>query len=135
MFENYIQYDEQSSFIKLQGNDNYVTIHQQNLHILASEMYKLSKDLLSPPTRDILKLRSEQTYNLRQIFRFFTPRMNFVYHRTKGVSFLGPKIWDLIPNELKTMNNISAFKKAIKKYSCRLYKIHVSNVGFVRKKS
>ena len=135
MFENYIQYDEQSSFIKLQGKDNYVTIHQQNLHILASEMYKLSKDLLSPPTRDILKLRSEQTYNLRQIFRFFTPRVNFVYHRTKGVSFLGPKIWGLIPNELKTMNNLSAFKKAIKKYSCRLCKIHVSNVGFVRKKS
>ena len=39
---------------------------QRNLHILATEMYKVSKDLSPPLMRDIFKLRSEQTYNLTE---------------------------------------------------------------------
>ena len=52
------------------------------------------------------------------------------------VSFLGPVIWDLVPNELKDIGNLAAFKKAIKKWSpekcpCRLCKVYINNVGFI----
>ena len=90
--------------------------------------------------QDILKLRSEQAHNLRQSSQLVTPRVNSVYHGTEIVSFPGPKIWNLIPNELKSISHLAACEKAIKKWSqencpCRLYKIFVSNVDLVSKKS
>ena len=83
--------EKQSSFIKLLEKDNFVTIHQQNLQILATERYKVSKDLSLRLLRDISKLRSEPTYSLWQSSQFFTPTLVSVYRGTESVSFLGPK--------------------------------------------
>ena len=66
---------------------------------------------------DNFNLRGEQTYNLRKLSQFYRPKVNSVYKGTKSVTFLGPKIWDLVPNELKDIGNLAAFKKAIKKLS------------------
>ena len=79
---------------------------------------------------DIFKLRGEQTYNLRKLSQFYRPKVNSVYNGTESVS------WDLVPNELKDIGNLAAFKKAIKKWSpekcpCRLCKVYISNVGFI----
>ena len=35
---------------------------------------------------------------------------------TESLSYLGPKIWDLVRTELKELSSIGAFKKAIKKW-------------------
>ena len=37
-----------------------------------------------------------------------------MYHGNESDSFLGPKIWDLGSNGLKSINNLEAFKKTIK---------------------
>ena len=131
--------DKQSSFIKLLEKDNSVSIHQRNLQILAIEMFKVSNGLSPVLMNDIFKLRGEQTYNLRKLSQFYRPKVNSVDNGTESVSFLGPKIWDLVPNELKDIGNLAAFKKAIKKWSpekcpCRLCKNCIRNVGFILKK-
>ena len=128
--------DKQSSFIKLLVKDNSVSIHQRNLQILAIEMFKVSNGLSPVLMNDIFKLRGEQIYNLRKLSQFYRPKVNSVYNGTESVSFLGPIIWDLVPNELKDIGNLAAFKKAIKKWSpekcpCRLCKVYISNVGFI----
>ena len=127
---------KQSSFIKLLEKGNSVSIHQRNLQILAIEMFKVSNGLPPVLMNDIFKLRGEQTYNLRKLSEFYRPKVNSIYNGTESVSFLGPMIWDLVPNELKDIGNLSAFKKAIKKWSpekCpfRLCKVYISNVGFI----
>ena len=128
--------DKQSSFIKLLEKDNSVSTHQRNLQILAIEMFKVSNGLSPVLMNDIFKLRGEQTYNLRKLSQFYRPKVNSVYNGTESVSFLGPIIWDLVPNELKDIGNLAAFKKAIKKWSpekcpCRLCKVYISNVGII----
>ena len=125
--------DKQSSFIKLLEKDNSVSIHQRNLQILAIEMFKVSNGLSPVLMNDIFKLRGEQTYNLRKLSQFYRPKVNSIYNDTKRVPFLGPKIWDLVPNELKDIGNLAAFKKAIKmlspqKLPCSLCKDYV---GFI----
>ena len=65
----------------------------------------------------MFKLRGEQAHNLRKLSQFYRPKVNSVYKGTKSVTFLGPKIWDLVPNELKDIGNLAAFKKTIKKWS------------------
>ena len=111
--------DKQSSFIKLLEKDNSVSIHQRNLQILAIEMFKVGNRLPPVLMNDIAKLRGEQTYNLRKLFQFYRPKENSVYNDTESVSFLGPKIWDLVPNELKNIGNLAAFKKSNQKVITR----------------
>ena len=128
--------DKQSSFIKLLEKDNSVSIHQRNLQILAIKMLKVSNGLTPVLMNDIFKLRGEQTYNLRKLSQFYRLKVNSVYNGTESVSFLGPIIWDLVPNELKDIGKLVAFKKAMKKWSpekCprRLCKVYISNVGFI----
>lgn len=62
--ERVVYNDNQSSFMKLLEKYNFDTIHRQNLQILATERYKVNKELSLLLLRDIFKLRSEPTYSL-----------------------------------------------------------------------
>ena len=33
-----------------------------------------------------------------------------IYHKTEIISYLGPKIWDILPNDYKTIGNLDTFK-------------------------
>ena len=73
---------------------------------------------------------------LRLFLQLFTQRLNSVFRGYKSVSFLEPKLRDLLPNKLKIKSNLAAFKKAIKQWSLEKYpgslsKIYVSSVFFV----
>ena len=37
-------------------------------------------------------------------------RVTSVWHGTESVSYFGPKIWDLVPNEIKESESLNAFK-------------------------
>ena len=37
-----------------------------------------------------------------------------VYHGTESISYLGPKIWDILPEKLKNIDNLGHSKKEIK---------------------
>ena len=95
-------------------------------------MFKLSNGLSPVLKNDIFKLRGEQTYNLKKLSQFQRPKVNSVYNGTESVSFLESIIGELVPNGLKDIGNLAAFKKAIKKGSpekcpCRLCKVYISN--------
>ena len=55
-------------------------------------------------------------------------RVNSVWHGTESLSYLGPKIWDLVPNETKASESLNAFKFKIERWvpegcPCRICKI------------
>ena len=58
--------------------------------------------------------RNEHPYNPRYVSQFNTPSVNTVCHGTDSISFLRPKIWNLLPNELKNIQSLKAFKNRIK---------------------
>ena len=61
-----------------------------------------------------------------------------VYNGTESIAFLGPKIWDLIPEEVKQKESLNAFKDAkMQKWSpancpCRLCKKYLHGVGLLQ---
>ena len=64
-------------------------------------------------------------------------RVNYIWHSTESVSYLGPKIWDLVPNEIKESESLNAFKFKIKRWipeecPCRICKIYLGQVGFIK---
>ena len=108
--------DKQSSFNELLEKDGSVSIHMRNIQILATEMYKLINNLSSPTMNRVFKLNSDSRYNLRQILQFSRSLVKSVYHGTETVSYLGPKIWDILPDDYKTRQNLDTFKIEIKKW-------------------
>ena len=38
----------------------------------------------------------------------------WLYQGTESISYLGPKIWDILPEELNSIENLEHFKKEIK---------------------
>ena len=50
--------------------------------------------------------------------------------------FLGPKIWECLPKNLKNKESIESFKMAIKEwkpelYPCRLCKTYLQNISYL----
>ena len=75
-------------------------------------------------------------YNLRKNNTFERPQVDSVYHGTESLSFLGPKVWDLVPLEIKQLESLEFFKLKIKKWirfecPCRLCRTYIQQVGFV----
>ena len=82
--------------------------------------------------KDIFPI-NRNPYNLRQNSQFSRPRINTVYHRAESILNLGPKIWDLVPSNLKEISDLDKFKKAIKRWKPedwprRLCKVFVQKV-------
>ena len=103
--------DKQSSLNKLSEKDVSVSIHERNLNeALVTEMYKISNGLSRPLMKDIFPIK-RNPYNLRQNSQFSRPRIKTVYHGTESISNLGPKIWDLVPNNLKEISELDKFLK------------------------
>ena len=55
---------------------------------------------------------------------------------TDSLAYLVPKIWELVRNEMKNLESLTAFKTAIKKWKttncpCRLCKNYIPQVDFV----
>ena len=129
--------DKQSSFETLLEKDGSVSVHNQNLLILETEMYIIKNDLSPLIVTELFEQRIEQHCDLRKNFQqFIIPPIRTVYHGSESISFLGPKIWNILPDKLKNVNSIEAFKMQIKKWkpencSCRLCKVYVQNIGFV----
>ena len=104
-----------SSFRKLLEKDGSVTIYTRKLQTLATETFKVYKNLSPAIIADLFHVR-QNNYNLRHDSYFSIPNVKSVYHGTESLSNLGPRIWNLVPFKLKQIIDIYAFKKVIKKW-------------------
>ena len=127
--------DKTLSFEKLSEIDRSVPIHIKKRQILATEFFKESKNLAPTIFSEIFSKGSVQD-NLRHNSEFSVPNVKSTFHGTEILSYLGPKIWDLVPKELRELSRLSVFQKAIKKWKpqncpCRLSKKYIQNLGFI----
>ena len=127
--------DSYSSFEELLKKDNSVCIHHRNIQKLATEMYKVKNGISRDVIKEIFSVRDTQ-YNLRDQSEFLLPNPNTVNFGTESIRFLGPKIWNIIPDDIKNVSPLSVFKQKIKSWNpsncpCRLCKDYIQGVGFV----
>ena len=79
--------------------------------------------------------KRNNVYDIRNPSEFARRNVRSVFNGTESISFLGPKIWDIVPSELKQLETGNAFKREIKKWKpvncpCRLYRPYIQNSGF-----
>ena len=125
--------DYRSSFEYLLDRDKGVTIHLKNVRTLAIETFKVSENLSPQLVTEIFEKRNN-VYDLRNPSEFVRPRIQSVFNGEESISYLGPKIWDIVPPELKALETVNTFKREIKKWKpecpCRLCKPFIQNAGF-----
>ena len=75
-------------------------------------------------------------YDLHKYISFQRSKINSVSHKTDSVSYLGLKIFDLEPTQIKEIESFNSFEFKIKRSvpeGCpfRIYKIYIRLVGFI----
>ena len=123
------------SFKNLLNIDNTFTIHKRNLQKLATEMYKIKKNL-SPSFLSGIFPRSQNPYELCNKNVCKTENIHTVFCGSETVSLGGPKTQALIPDNIKNSINLKDFKAKIKSWKpegcdCRICKVYVQNIGFI----
>ena len=92
-------------------------------------VHNLSPEIM----REVFVLKQSQKYCSRQIFD--TRNVRTVHNGIETLSYLGIKIWAIIPPDIKSISDILIFKRKIRlwkpdKCPCRLCKTYVAGVGF-----
>ena len=119
--------DRHSNFEKLRNKDNSVSMHYNNIHALAIELYKIANDMSPKIMSKVFKLRDTPCYYLPHTLQFSTDPIHSDYNETESASYLGPKIWEQIPAEVKNKESLDGFKREIKKW--KPLNVYVEFVG------
>ena len=127
--------DDISTFEELLEKDKAITVHDHNIQLLATEMYKVKNDI-QPNVLSEFVTNREHNYNSRQPSDFLRDKANSTNFGLESIRILGPKIWDLVPTDIKLSNNLNIFKERIKKWKvktcpCRLCKVFIKGVGYL----
>ena len=126
--------DYKSTFLRLLQNDNSAIIHQRNLQVLATEIFKAKNDLSTEIMKDVFGLKSPRI-SLRSKGNYFV-RGNVKTTVFNQLNILAPKIWDLVPDHIKHCGPLTKLKHFIKSWSrsdcpCWLCKAYIAQAGFI----
>ena len=127
--------DYNATFSELLSKDKSVTIHQRNLQLLATEIFK-TKNELNPKIMEEIFTFKNVDYDLRNNTSLKIGNLKTVYYGTESLTNLGAKIWNLLPNECKELKSLSKSKPRISnwvthEWPCRICKNYVAKIGFV----
>ena len=127
--------DNSSTFSELLHKDLSVTIHEKNLKVLLTEMYRVENNL-SPKIMNTIFPSRNICYPLRCARKFGTNLVKTTMYGTETISFRGPRLWQKIPDNIKYSQSLNEFKSQIKNWhglecDCRLCKIYIQNIGFI----
>ena len=79
----------------------------------------------------------EPHYNLRsETSQFRRKNIKTKHYSIQSVKFLGPKMWTMVPQNIKNCKSLQEFKRLIKVWKpevcpCRMCKMYVANIGFI----
>ena len=99
-------------------------------------MYKIKNGLSPVNFSDILPIRQQKRFNLRQNLNFAIPRIKSINHGLESLIYLGPKIWESIQSKIREKDSLKKFKDKIKQWKpnscyCRLCKRCIQHVGYI----
>ena len=103
--------------------------------MLATEIFK-TKNGYNPSLMNEIFTFVEPAYNLRNPNSLKRTIVKTVKYGTETLSWLGPKIWQLLPANYKNCKSLQVFKTKIKTWKttecpCRLCKTYIQHIGFI----
>ena len=115
---------------------NAVTIYQRNLQFIVTDIFKVKNNLSPEIMKQVFDFQ-EPYYNLRsETSQFRRENIKTTHYGIQSAKFLGPKIWTMVPQNIKNCKFLQEFKRLIKVCKpktclCRMCKRCVANIGFI----
>ena len=72
-------------------------------------MFKVSRDLSPEIVNELFEFREQTPYELRQKTQFQISQVHSVFSGTESLKSPRPKIWTLVPNEMKQLESHGKF--------------------------
>ena len=129
-----IHNDKLSFYEEPLEKDGSVPIHHKNIQSLTIEIFQI-KHGQSPEIVGDNFAQTTQHSNFRKNRGFRICSVKSVYHGFESISYLGPKIWEIVHVKIKETNSVNSFKIEIcmwvpESCPCRFCKQYISGVGF-----
>ena len=127
--------DTSSDFEELLIKAASVTIHERNLQLLTTEIYKTKYDL-NPKFMGEIFVEKSISCSLRCNDHLSVPIPRTNAYGIEASRYTGHTLWQSLPLEIKEFHTLTEFKRKIKKHhftncNCRLCKMYVNNLGFL----
>ena len=126
--------DSCSNFEELLTKANTVSIHHENLQLVATEIFKTERNLNPSFMNEVLG-EKDTPYTLRSGKNILAPKPNTTGYGIENARFLGAKIWQTMPSSLTESQTLNSFKRDITSYNfecnCRLCEQFFQNLGFL----
>ena len=127
--------DETKDFQQILREQNKITIHQRDLQVLMTEVYKVVNSIASPIMNSPFHFRCNTT-NIRNFQEIYTENRKTVRYGTETVAYRAPFLWANLHTKYKNAKSLDEFKSKIKAWKCdfcqcRLCKKYVQNLGFI----
>ena len=87
-------------FELLLEKDGSVKIHEKNIQVLVTEMFKIKHNIAPVIMNEILPINSSH-YNFRNINDFKRDNIRSVYYGENSLRYVGPILWSLVPIEIQ----------------------------------
>ena len=112
---------------------NSVTKHKRHLRFFATEMLKIMKGITPFILNKLFNSNEGDNYILRNSSYLSLPVAKTVFSRLEISSYLGPKVLEVVPPEIKVVDSLLESKNSIRlfEYPCRICKNYIQMVGFI----
>ena len=107
--------DYESTFQQLLKQSKSISIHQRNLQIPATEIFKTKNGLNPVIMEDVCKFKN-LTCNFRNAETLNRNNVNSVKYGTETITSLSAKIWKVLPYNYKELTSLSTYKSRIKNW-------------------
>ena len=111
----FLHNDHVSSYTDLLLKLQRCTVHVSRLRSLSLEIFKNLNDLNPSFMKDVFQIRASN-YSSRNPDNLTHYGPNQVTFGTNSLRFLGPQIWNCLPEGLKSADDLNTFKSLITKW-------------------
>ena len=91
-------------------------MHHKSLQKLIIDIYKIANGLCPKIMNEVFQIQIQKYHNLRNSSTFIIPSFNTIFKRKGSESYLDPNIRIQVPEEIKSLESLNSFKKAVKKW-------------------
>ena len=98
------------SFEELLELDKSFKIHHRNIQSLTIELFKIKNNLSITIMNDIFQPRAVSC-NLRSQIEFTRPNVNSEHFGISSLRYMAAKVWNMVPKDMKNINDIENFQK------------------------